>query len=201
MASYAVCKRGMVANAAPRVGRRAEKHVFRAEATEASAPSTSSSLPVPEWLPEQAKPALAFLESTTFDLKDSALYKEKLAPYVSKAEPYTGFKQLPELINGRAAMLGFVAGASAEIFGAGPLLKQLSIYPQPVLVAMALITAGSIIPIVKGTEGGYLDSLFDTYSLPKDWFTQPMERLHARLAMLGVGGLVLLELIKGSAVL
>ncbi len=65
-----------------------------------------------------------------------------------------------------------MAGASAEIFGAGSLLKQLSIYPQPVLVALALITAGSIIPIVKGTEGGYLDSLFDTYALPKDWFTQ-----------------------------
>lgn len=37
---------------------------------------------------------------------------------------------------------GFLAGASAEIFGAGPLLGQLSASPQPVLVVLALITAG-----------------------------------------------------------
>lgn len=38
---------------------------------------------------------------------------------------------------------GFLAGASAEIFGAGPVLLQLSKYPQPVLVVLALITAGA----------------------------------------------------------
>lgn len=63
--------------------------------------------------------------------------------------------------------LGFLAGASAEIFGAGPLLLQLSKYPQPVLAVLALITAGSIIPVVKGTEGGYLKSLRETYTLPE----------------------------------
>jgi hypothetical protein len=40
-------------------------------------------------------------------------------------------------------MLGFLAGASAEIFGAGPVLLQLSKYPQPVLLVLALITAGA----------------------------------------------------------
>lgn len=38
---------------------------------------------------------------------------------------------------------GFLAGASAEIFGAGPVLLQLSKYPQPVLVVLALVTAGA----------------------------------------------------------
>lgn len=70
---------------------------------------------------------------------------------------------------------GFVAGASAEIFGAGPLLLQLSKYPQPVLAVLALITAGSIIPIVKGTEGGYLKSLRETYTIPEGMFV----RLHS----------------------
>jgi hypothetical protein len=147
----------------------------------------------------------------------------------------TGFKALPEIINGRAAMIGektpactvsnqsptaisltaqaqqqslsysavympswpihamaddiccfccnhhcppagFVAGASAEILGAGPLLLQLSKYPQPVLVVMALITAGSIIPVVKGSEGGYLQSLRETYTIPEGVFTEPLVR-------------------------
>ncbi len=54
-----------------------------------------------------------------------------------------------QTINGRAAMIGFLGGASAEIFGAGPLLGQLAAAPQPVLLTMALIAAGSIIPVVK----------------------------------------------------
>jgi len=61
---------------------------------------------------------------------------------------------------------GFVAGASAEILGAGPFLLHLSKYPQPVLALLVLLTAGSIIPIVKGTEGGYLKSLRETYTIP-----------------------------------
>lgn len=76
----------------------------------------------------------------------------------AKAKPYlenewfiksTGFKTLPETINGRAAMVGFLAAAGAEIFGQGPFLAQLSSFPQPPLVIMALITAGSIIPVYK----------------------------------------------------
>lgn len=96
---------------------------------------------------------------------------------------------------------GFVAGASAEILGAGPLLLQLSKYPQPVLAVLALITAGSIIPVVKGTEGGYLKSLRETYTLPEGVFTEPLERVHGRIAMLGVGVMVAVELLKGSALL
>jgi hypothetical protein len=72
------------------------------------------------------------------------------------------------------AHAGFVAGASAEILGAGPLLLQLSKYPQPVLAAMLLITAGSIVPVVKGTEGGYLQSLRETYTIPEGVFTEPL---------------------------
>jgi hypothetical protein len=65
----------------------------------------------------------------------------------------------------------------------------------------ALCCAGSIIPIVKGTEGGYLKSLRETYTLPEGVFTEPNERVHARLAMVGLGALIALELLKGSAVL
>ena len=96
---------------------------------------------------------------------------------------------------------GFLAGAGAEIFGAGPILGQLSRAPQPALLVMALITAGSIVPIVKGAKGEYLQSLRDTYTLPEGVFTEAMEKFHGRLAMVGLGGLIAVELLKGSALL
>jgi hypothetical protein len=65
----------------------------------------------------------------------------------------------------------------------------------------ALRTTGSIIPIVKGTEGGYLKSLRETYTLPEGVFTEPNERVHSRLAMVGLGAMIALELLKGSALL
>lgn len=98
-------------------------------------------------------------------------------------------------------MLGFLAGAGAELFGAGSVLRQLSSVPQPAVVAILLIAVGTMVPIVKGTEGGYLDSLKDTYSLPEGWFTEANERVHGRLAMVGLGSLVLIELLKGTPLL
>jgi hypothetical protein len=41
---------------------------------------------------------------------------------------------------------------------------------------MLLITAGSIIPVVKGSEGGYLQSLRETYTIPEGVFTEPLVR-------------------------
>jgi len=87
-------------------------------------------------------------------------------------------------------MIGFLAGAGAEIFGAGPILGQLAACPQPPLAIMALITAGSIIPLYKGTAGDYLASLKETYGLPDGVFTPAMELLHARAAMVGIASLV-----------
>jgi hypothetical protein len=55
--------------------------------------------------------------------------------------------------------------------------------------------------VAQGTEGNYLDSLKDTYTLPEGVFTEANERVHGRLAMVGLGSMILLELLKGSAVL
>lgn len=56
-------------------------------------------------------------------------------------------------------------------------------------------------PPPQGTKGEYLESLRDTYTLPEGVFTEAMEKVHGRLAMVGLGGLVLVELLKGSALL
>lgn len=166
-------------------------------------PTTDQKVRAPEWVPEPIVPALNFLNAQDFKLQESNFYKQYLAKYAENdwVVQSTGFKPIPESINGRAAMLGFVAAAGAEIFGYGPVIGQLSFSPQPVLVILALVTAASIIPIAKGAQGNYLDSLKDTYSLPEGVFTEANERVHGRLAMVGLGSMIFLELVLGHAVL
>lgn len=165
--------------------------------------TSSGAREIPEWVPEPVVPALSFLEANNVKLEETGFYKQYLSqiaenPWVQES---TGWKIIPESINSRAAMLGFVAGAGAEIFGAGPILGQLSASPQPVLFLIALLTAATIIPIQKGTDGQYLESLQDTNGVPKGWFTPAKERAHGRLAMLGLTSMIVLELIFGHAVL
>lgn len=162
-----------------------------------------NSTETPEWVPAQAAPVVEFLESKDFKLQDSELYQKHVKAYAENewVQKSTGWKTIPELINGRAAMLGFVAAAGAEIFGAGPVVTQLGESPQPVLILLALIVASTIIPLYKGTRGDYLESLRDTYSVPQGVFTEQKERLHGRLAMLGLAGLIAVELFIGRALL
>lgn len=54
---------------------------------------------------------------------------------------------------------------------------------------------------VQGTQGDYVDAVRDTYSIPDGIFTEALERVHARLAMVGLSTLVILELVAGRAIL
>lgn len=54
---------------------------------------------------------------------------------------------------------------------------------------------------VQGTKGDYLESLRETYSVPEGVFTPTNERVHSRLAMIGMFGLLCIEVFKGTAVL
>lgn len=54
---------------------------------------------------------------------------------------------------------------------------------------------------MQGTKGDYVDAVRDTYSIPDGVFTEAMERVHARLAMVGLSALVVLELAAGRALL
>lgn len=171
-----------------------------------NAPSFECSPPLPpvkpHRVPEAAKPALAFLAAKDFKLEESALYKDKLQPLLANptVQQATGWKELPETINGRLAMLGFAAGAGAEIFGAGPILKQAGSVPQPVLIVFALFIAASVIPVIKGEKGEYAKSL-DDFQLPKEMFTKELELVHGRAAMCGLAGLLVLEALFGRAIL
>eukprot|EP01026_Neomeris_dumetosa_P046059 TRINITY_DN3913_c0_g1_i3.p1 TRINITY_DN3913_c0_g1~~TRINITY_DN3913_c0_g1_i3.p1 ORF type:complete len:247 (-),score=6.13 TRINITY_DN3913_c0_g1_i3:140-829(-) len=163
--------------------------------------TTQDELSMPDWMPEQGKEVLKIFSSTDFDVKAQPLYKEKLAKYIETDlfQNCIGWKALPESIHGRLAMIGFLTGVLAEIFGAGSMLNQFGSFPAPVTIFVVLITAGSIIPIVKGTEGDYMDSLRDQYSVPAGVFTESMERLHGRLAMVGLSVIFLVEALSNSA--
>eukprot|EP01025_Chloroclados_australasicus_P024548 TRINITY_DN24604_c0_g1_i3.p2 TRINITY_DN24604_c0_g1~~TRINITY_DN24604_c0_g1_i3.p2 ORF type:complete len:257 (-),score=20.62 TRINITY_DN24604_c0_g1_i3:370-1074(-) len=171
------------------------------EATPVKSASVVEGLIVPEWMPEQGVEVLKFLSATDFDIKTSKIYKERLAKYVETEifQQSVGFKQLPEIINGRIAMVGFLTGVLAEIFGAGSMIYQFGKFPTPVLIFTILIPIGSITPIYKGIEGDYMDSLKDQYSVPPGIFTEDNERLHARLAMIGVGVIFLVEMLSNNA--
>jgi hypothetical protein len=68
--------------------------------------------------------------------------------------PYTTIRSLmqfdgpaPELINGRAAMLGFAAALIQELHTGKGVLAQLEASPRSVVVAFTLILVGSLFPL------------------------------------------------------
>lgn len=163
---------------------------------------------VPEWVPELARPPINFLNAQDVTLEQviapvtkSGLYKNYLKDYVESPllKNSFGWNRIPELVNGRAAMVGFVAAVIPELFDAGTVIEQLAAAPQTVVLFIALIYAATVIPIVKGADGDYLDSLKDTYTMPEGWFTEANERVNGRAAMAGMGLMIAFELITGHA--
>jgi hypothetical protein len=94
----------------------------------------------------------------------------------------------PERINGRLAMLGFVAAAGAELSSNEAVTAQISDAAGPIAGAFALFIAASLIPMLKGAK---LESFGP--------FTPNAEMLNGRAAMLGFLLLIGFEAGSGSA--
>ncbi|KAL6751399.1 hypothetical protein V8C86DRAFT_2779093 [Haematococcus lacustris] len=164
----------------------------------------------PDWVPAQAQPVVKFFESDDVKLADvlqpirnNGLYKQYAQDYVESAtvRDSFGWKKIAETINGRCAMIGFVAGAGAEIFRQKTILYQLAAQPQPVALTLVLLTVATLIPIIKGTDGKYLESLQETYTVPEGWFTEAKEKVNGRAAMLGIAAMLLFEVVTARALL
>lgn len=94
----------------------------------------------------------------------------------------------PELINGRLAMIAFIAAAAAEANTGKSTVEQFTCEPTGVFLLIALLAAGSLVPLVKNVEVTGLGV-----------FTEKKEMINGRAAMLGFASLLVVEGITGNA--
>ena len=96
----------------------------------------------------------------------------------------------PELMNGRLAMLAFVAAAGAEISTGETVMQQFSEAPTAVLLTTALFVAATLKTFTTNT-------ISDTIGP----FTKEKELLNGRAAMIGMAILLGYEAVKHVALL
>lgn len=95
----------------------------------------------------------------------------------------------PEIINGRASMVGMLAAFGAELSTRQPVLKQIQTAPVLVAGAFGLIILASVIPIIRGAD------LSKKGAGP---FTPRAEVWNGRLAMLSFALLIAVETFKAG---
>ncbi|BDA45780.1 Carotene biosynthesis-related protein CBR, chloroplastic at C-terminar half [Coccomyxa sp. Obi] len=109
------------------------------------------------------------------------------APSFGDAMAFSG--PAPEVINGRLAMLAFVAAAGAELATGAPIAAQLKDAPILIGLTFFLFSAASLIPILRGAK---LDKSVGP-------FNPRAEILNGRVAMLGFAALLVSEWANGGA--
>ncbi|KAF6257888.1 early light-inducible protein [Scenedesmus sp. NREL 46B-D3] len=147
-----------------------------------SSPAKSSSSSSSPW---GALPAAAASSSSS---KAPASVKQQ-----QSFDAVMGFDGLaPELINGRAAMLGFVAAVMAETRGDSLFSQLLAGGFQSALVVIALVTLASFAPAVR--------QVFGKDKAPASFgpFTPTAELINGRAAMLGLAALFFIEGTSGQ---
>lgn len=127
--------------------------------------------------------------------QQAAAAPEPVAPPAPAAKKGVSFGDVmnfgglaPERVNGRLAMLGFVAAAGAELSSNDTITAQVSEASGPIAGAFLIFMAASIIPFIKGAK---LESFGP--------FTPNAEMTNGRAAMLGFLLLVGFEAGSGSA--
>jgi hypothetical protein len=98
------------------------------------------------------------------------------------------FDQAPELMNGRLAMLAFVAALGAELSSGESVLRQFADTPTAVIFTAVTFTAASLIPMLSGVKRESFGP-----------FTPGAEMTNGRAAMLGFAALILVEVVRGKA--
>ncbi|XP_068651110.1 early light-induced protein 1, chloroplastic [Aristolochia californica] len=97
----------------------------------------------------------------------------------------------PERINGRLAMIGFVAALGSELASGDPVLTQITNGGLPWFVgATAVLSLASLIPLFKGVS---------VQSKSEGLMNSDAELWNGRFAMLGIVALVFTEYLKGGA--
>lgn len=139
--------------------------------------------------PAEVKDALEFLGRDNVTISDKVLVER----YGETFYEATGFTETAEVINGRLAMLGFMAYIGAVF--TGDFLTQLAEHPLFVTLLVATVSGASLVPIVK-PEGYMPASVKEPLdkalgALPVEAvFTPVSERINGRAAMVGVAAVL-----------
>jgi len=94
----------------------------------------------------------------------------------------------PETINGRLAMLGFIAALGAEAASGETVFQQIGDAEPSILFAFIMFAAASLIPTLKGVKK-------EKFA----FFSPEAEMLNGRAAMIGFALLLAIEAKSGSA--
>ncbi|QDZ21636.1 chlorophyll A-B binding protein [Chloropicon primus] len=94
----------------------------------------------------------------------------------------------PETINGRLAMLGFIAALGAEASSGESIFQQIGDAEPSILFAFIMFAAASLIPIFKGVKK-------ESFA----FFSPEAEMLNGRAAMIGFALLIAIEAKSGAA--
>merc|ERR1739848_335026 len=108
------------------------------------------------------------------------------APTFGDAMAFAG--SAPETVNGRLAMLGFIAALGAEASSGETVFQQVGDAEPSILFAFIMFAAASLIPILKGVKK-------EKFA----FFSPEAEMLNGRAAMIGFALLLALEAKSGAA--
>ncbi|PNH02791.1 Low molecular mass early light-inducible protein HV90, chloroplastic [Tetrabaena socialis] len=150
----------------------------RAEAEPMAAP-TAAPLPVPKWTTD----------------------KETARDVFSFGGP------LPERVNGRLAMIGFVSILGPELAKKQPVLEQMGSTWFAMILFSLLITFASLLPkLVSGNSLADLHAAATGENMKGEGiqaalalFDTNLELWSGRMAMLGMAGLLVIEAVKGES--
>lgn len=98
--------------------------------------------------------------------------KEEVA--LSDAMRFKG--ALPEVVNGRLAMLGVIAALGSELVTGRHVAEQVQYAPWVIAFTFAAVIIGSVVPVLKGAK---------RIGSPNGTWTPEAETLNGRVAMLG----------------
>ena len=96
----------------------------------------------------------------------------------------------PELINGRLAMLAFVAALGAELSTGESVLRQLADEPTGAVLAAITFAVASLIPMLNNARREAFGP-----------FSPNAEMLNGRAAMIGFAALLVTEAVRGGTAL